>query len=522
MLPIATTFDVIARRRAVLHTIVIDGPRLALASAIVAGVAVRTVPVIVSDFPVNDGGMFYTIVQDIERAHFGFPERLSYNGLGLPFAYAPLSFYLAALVNVIGVPLLDVFRYLPAALASLILFAFVRFARVVTKDPVLTAIATFGFALVPSAYASHITGGGLPRALGVLFMLLALERFITLFETRSRRALVGAGICGALAVLSHTEMGWALAFSVVVLWLFRVRSRRGFVDAVGAAAVAAIIVSPWLVTVLLRYGPSPFLSAFSTGTLDNPVVKLAIFDQTGEPWFPLFAALSVVGMVRVAGERQWWLPAWVLAIGMLDSRSLHILSAIPMAILAAIAVRDVLGPLVTSGRMRIALGAAAIAYGLVTTPMALPDVLRTIPVADRTAMAWAKENTPAGARFLVVTERGWAENSVGEWFPALAGRPSVSTVQGWEWLPDRAFWKQMVRFFAAQSCGSQDAACLDRLRATTGYVFSYVYLPSEKLRQRQDHSPEPCCIPLRMSLERDPRYELVYSQGGAYIFRARE
>ena len=521
MLPIAT-FDVLARRRAALRTIAIDVPRVALIGAIVLGVAVRFFPVLVSDFPVNDGGMFYTIVQDIERAHFGFPERLSYNGLDLPFAYAPLSFYLATLVNLIGVPLLDVFRFLPAVLASLILFAFVRFARAATKDDVLTTIATFGFALVPSAYASHISGGGLPRALGVLFLLLAHERFITLFETRSRAALFGAGVFGALALLSHTEMGWALALSVFVLWLFRARDRRSFVEAAGAAVVAAIVVSPWLVTVLLRYGVSPFLSAFSTGTLDNPAVKLAIFDQTGEPWFPLFAALSIVGMVCVLGKRQWWLPAWILAIGMLDSRSLHILSAIPMAILAAIAVRDVIAPLVTSRRMTIALGAAAIAYGLITTPWALPDVLRTIPTTDRAAMTWVKDNTPADARFLVVTERGWAENSVGEWFPALAERPSVSTVQGWEWLPGRAFWKQMVNFFAAQSCGSQEAECLDQLRATTGYVFSYVYLPSEKLRQRQDHSPESCCAALRLSLEQDPRYELVYSQGGAYIFRMRE
>ena len=175
----------------------------------------------------------------------------------------------------------------------------------------------FAFALVPSAYASHVTGGGLTRALGVLFLLLALERFIVLFETRSRGALVAAGVFGALSLLSHTEMGWALAFSVVVLWLFRARDRRSFFDAALAALVATVVVLPWVLTVLLRYGPSPFVSAFGTGTLDNPAVKLAIFDQTGEPWFPLFGALAIVGMIRVGGLRQWWLPAWILAIGML-------------------------------------------------------------------------------------------------------------------------------------------------------------------------------------------------------------
>lgn len=521
MLPEATSRLVVTRRRVLWRSLAVDTNTAVLIAAIVTGVVVRFRPVLLSDFPVNDGGMFYTVVQDIVRSGFGFPQHLSYNGLDLPFAYAPASFYLAAAIHGLGVGLLDVFRFLPAVLASLILFAFVRFARAVTKNDALTAIATFAFALVPSAYASHVTGGGLTRALGVLFLLLALERFIVLFETRSRGALVAAGVFGALSLLSHTEMGWALAFSVVVLWLFRARDRRSFFDAALAALVATVVVLPWVLTVLLRYGPSPFVSAFGTGTLDNPAVKLAIFDQTGEPWFPLFGALAIVGMIRVGGLRQWWLPAWILAIGMLDSRSLHILSAIPMAILVAIAVRDVLAPLVTTPRLRIALACAAVAYGLVTTPWALPDVLRTIPDTDRAAMSWVRDHTPADARFLVVTERGWAENSVGEWFPALAERPSVSTVQGYEWLPDRAFWAQMVRFFEAQSCGSQDSACLERLRADTGYDFSYVYLPAEKLRQRQDHSAEPCCASLRLSLEQDPHYELVYSESGAYIFRAR-
>ncbi len=521
MIPLATTVEVLARRRALLRSLTIDTRAAALAAAVVIGVAVRFRPVLGSDFPVNDGGMFYTIVRDIERSHLGFPEYLSYNALHIPFAYAPLSFYLAALVNQLGVDLLDVFRFLPAVLASLILVAFVRFARAVTKDAVLTIVATFAFALVPSAYASHITGGGLTRALGLLFMLLALERLTVLYETRSRGALVAAAIFSAGSLLSHMEMGWALAFSAVVLWLFRARDRRSFRDSVLVGLGTLIVVSPWLATTLLRYGPSPFVNAFSTGTLDNPAVKLAIFSQTGEPWFPLFAALSVVGMVRVAGQRRWWLPAWILAIGMLDSRSLHILSAIPMAILVAIAVKEVLAPLVTPPRLRIALAASAVAYGLITTPWALPDVIRTIPRTDRAAMQWVRDNTPQDAPFLVVTERGWAENSVGEWFPALAERPSLSTVQGYEWLPQGAFWTQMRRFFAAQSCGSQDTACLDQVRASAGYDYAYVFVPSEKFTQRQDSSAEPCCSSLVLSMKQDPRYELVYARGGAYVFRFR-
>ncbi len=517
MIPPLAARALVLRPAALIRTRALATPTVALWVAAALGVAVRLRPLL-ADFPLNDGGFFYAIVRDIERA--GIPDRLSYNGLDLPFAYAPLGFYLAALVHALGVGLLDVFRLLPAVLSVLALLAFIRFARTVTKDPVLTAIAAFGFALVPNAYATHVTGGGLPRVLGVLFLLLALERFVVLYQTRRRGALVAAGVFGALALASHAEMGWALAFSTVVLWLYRGRTRRSFVDSALAAGVAALVASPWLVTSVLRYGPAPFLSALGTGTLDNPVASLLTFRQTGEPWFPLFAALAVVGMVRVAGRGDWWLPAWLLAIGLLDSRSFFVLSTIPMSLLVAVAVRDVLAPLVESRRLRVALASAAVAYGLVTTPAALPEIFRSVPPADRAAMGWARANTAADARFLVLSGRYWSDDSVGEWFPALAERRSVVTVQGYEWLPNGAFWTQMRRSYAAESCTSQDTACLDRLRAS-GMRFDYVYIVSEKIGERQDQSDEPCCSALRLSLASDPRYELVYAGGGALIYRVR-
>jgi len=519
VIPVAARVAIL-RPRTLVRSLAVDTPTLATWLAVVIGVLVRFRPVIVSDFPVNDGGMFYTIVRDIERTGSLLPERLSYNGLDAPFAYAPASFWLATLVHALGVDLLDVFRLLPAVLSSLALIAYVRYARAATRDAALTAVATFAFALAPHAYASHITGGGLPRVLAVLFMLLALERFIAVFEAPRAGALAGAAAFSALTLLSHSEMAWALAFSVVVLWLFRARQRRALRDGVMVALGAAVLVSPWLVITIARYGIGPFISAFGTGSLMNPVVRLLIFSQTGEPWFPLFAALALVGMVRVVGRGQWWLPAWVLAIGLLDSRSFHVLSAIPMALLAAIAVRDVLGVFVTDARLRYALAACAVGYGLLATPWAVPQLLRTIPQADRAAMAWASSETPVAARFLVVTERDWTDNAVGEWFPALADRRSVTTVQGSEWLPGGAVWAQLRRSFAAESCGSQDSTCLDRLR-TGSLGFDYVYLPAETLTMRLDSSDAACCASLRLSLRSDPRYELVYSDAGALIFRAR-
>jgi len=52
-----------------------------------------------SDFPLNDGGLFFSMARDLKRAHYALPGEKSYNGADLPFAYPPLGIYLAALAD---------------------------------------------------------------------------------------------------------------------------------------------------------------------------------------------------------------------------------------------------------------------------------------------------------------------------------------------------------------------------------------------------------------------------------------
>jgi len=54
-------------------------------------------------------------------------------------------------------------------------------------------------------------------------------------------------------------------------------------------------------------------------------------------------------------------------------------------------------------------------------------------IDDREAMQWVRQNTPPGARFLLITGK---EQPLGdlaqEWFPVLSGRQSLTTIQGLE------------------------------------------------------------------------------------------
>ena len=72
---------------------------LGLSLAILLGGFVRLAHVIPNDFPLNDGSLFYTMVQDLRAAHYALPDTTSFNQAGIPFAYPPLGLYLAGFLS---------------------------------------------------------------------------------------------------------------------------------------------------------------------------------------------------------------------------------------------------------------------------------------------------------------------------------------------------------------------------------------------------------------------------------------
>src|SRR6185503_19542427 len=69
-----------------------------LAIAIVTGLLLRLGPILLSDFPLRDGGLFVTMANDIRHAGFGLPEFSTYNTGEVPFAYPPLGLYILAIL----------------------------------------------------------------------------------------------------------------------------------------------------------------------------------------------------------------------------------------------------------------------------------------------------------------------------------------------------------------------------------------------------------------------------------------
>ncbi|MGI8548770.1 MAG: hypothetical protein ACR2M1_15815 [Gemmatimonadaceae bacterium] len=531
---------------------------LTLGLAVFLGVVVRARFILASDFPLNDGGLFLVMSQAIADAHFRLPSFVTYNAIHIPFGYSPLAFYVAAAVNeATGMSLTDVLRYVPLVVTSATIVAFLYLARAVLKSRVAVVAAVFAFALVPRSFIWLLMGGGLTRSFGLLFTIMALHQAFLLFTRGRTLHVVLLGVFTALTVLSHLGTAPFLLFSAVLLFLAYGRTARALTGSIAAAILAVVLTAPWWGTVVAAHGFAPFAAAGASGstvfstdaaTRYELFVKLARFGvtTTDEFYFPLVGTLAIIGALVSLTAAEFYLPAWWLVTLLLDVRAGATYAAIPASLLAGIAVAYVLLPLARgqiAGRITgapvasvadrwwerlhrrlnqllpvlipvllVCYGAAA-ALTLEPSRSTAAGLLVGLSPAERSAMRWVATSTPPASRYLVVTPQTWSASRTAEWFPVLANRTSVATVQGSEWLPNHAFARRIAVDSAVESCAFSTTRCLDRVRREDGLTFTHVFIGK---------SPEqPCCTALRASLRSDPSYQVIYDGPGATIAAVR-
>jgi hypothetical protein len=150
-------------------------------------------------------------------------------------------------------------------------------------------------------------------------------------------------------------------------------------------------------------------------------------------------------------------------------------------------------------------------YGLLTfgllsssaATFAHDSPLRAISPGNRDLMAWTKANTPPDARFAVVAGNDfWANDATSEWFPYLAGRVSVGTVQGYEWLGPNRFADQLQAHEDLNRC--QSVACLNAWSEEYQVQFDYVLAGRSPFEGYAVDEDADCCAALRDSLSHDP------------------
>jgi len=458
--------------------------------AVFIGAFVRFNPTLLAGFAINDGGMFAVMVDDLKASRYVLPAFTTYNNLNIPFAYPPLGFYLGRITaDIFGFSAPQALRWVPAFFASLSIPAFYWLALRLLKNKYYASVSTLFFALMPRALSWFVMGGGLTRGPGQFFMLLTLATVIRLYEENRRADIFWAGLFGGLAVMSHPEAAVHTAVSAIFLWIMLSRKPAALIHSIFVGVIVFIVTAPWWLTVVHYHGIQPLLNAAATGQKLLAWAHLVFFIFTEEPYATLIAILGLIGIAHRLIRRDYLLPLWMAIPFFVEGRSAAGPAAIPLAMLAAVGLVDVvlaaiqpsastevaLSDLISSSERNVFL--YVLAYLIFSTYQFGSQLANaTLYPPDQEAMSWVQKNPPADSRFLVLTGTSSVScDSVLEWFPALTGRQSIFTVQGTEWTKGAGFNDYVRSTYPVQECLSTgDASCLDAAVSRSAYDFIYV------------------------------------------------
>lgn len=418
--------------------------------------------------PPGDGGLFYVIVRRLmERP--GDLSPLAWSGMELPLGYPPLGFYLAAALARLGMAPEEAMRavalggtVLAAGAGSVVLW------RLASSPQAAWAAALLLIGL-PRFWAGQLAGGGVTRAPGLFFCLLAWLAALGPSGPRARALLAGA--LAGVAMLFHPEMG--LYGAAGAIFLMAARAEKGTrLQAPGygllVCPVAALVSSPWWASVAVRYGVGTLLgtAAGSQGGAELRLLAPLLPPVYGEaaPWPVAIAAMA--GTVAMAARGRWLplaMAAWLVIV---DPRKGTVAAALPLALGGGEALWALARPLV--GRWQGAAAAAAAGVcALVLWAVAGAHASPAWPLVkagsgDLATMAALDRLLGLDGRVLVLTGQHWARDPWSDWGPALTGREFVLTVQGSEWLGPEEFGARRQRYRAVQECAAAgDVACIE-------------------------------------------------------------
>ena len=418
---------------------------------LVLGAIVRLSWVLRYDFPLNDGGLFFLMTKELIQNHWQLPSFTSYNKLNIPFAYAPLGFYLSGFISVItSCDLLTVFRFLPTVISICTLLAFIFFARKNLIDSFAWVPASVAFALIPRSFEWLIMGGGTPRGLGLLFAILT---FIVVFDAsektlkNQKRVIFLSSLFFACGLASHLETGLFIFWSSGLIFYSRSNSvQRSIFFLCFLLFFGALFSSPWWGQVLALHGITPYINAIQTSSPYQPTRNLfsfvsSIYITFQEERNPIILGAICCGIFSSYLGKQWYLTVWWVLCFFIDLRFAATCSTIPGALLIGCAVKEAYQK-IPQLNYRFAFRVTTfvcVSFSLASLWTSTDkgyhgNALSSLSVQDRLLFEKIKNTTPQNSSFILITDKPWEIDKFSEWFPVLAERQSVFTPQGQEWL----------------------------------------------------------------------------------------
>jgi hypothetical protein len=510
-----------------------DIDKFFLILTIIFGAALRLFPVIRSDFPLVDGGMFFSMIRDLQAANYSLPVFTSYNHQQIVYAYPPFAFYFTGAVNSLtGIPLLKLIQWQPVVINVLTLVVVYYFAKRFTRSSTKGLLVTFIFSLTPNSYRWQIVGGGLTRSFGALFAFLFTYFAYRLFHDKddSLFGIISAILSGALVALSHPEWALQAAFSGFLIFLLWGKDWRTFRKSAIIVFSILALTAFWWITMLQRYGIHTYLNV-TTATINRLLFFLPFISLqfTGET-ITFIAVFALIGVFVAIARRDYFLLIWGMGCLLMDPRGGIPFSLLPFSILAMISITDLIAPFILKSRNSednpwwdfLKQPAGMLFFGFfavfcIINAFILSNVISThyLSSDEQKAMLWVKENSGYDDKFLVLgSQENPIHSSLTEWFPALADRLSITTVQGQEWFGK--YLHAMDTFALYQQCLMGDFQCVKDVNQKSGLQENCIFISFENSPQKPEKNN------LYLSLMESSQFNQVYSSSEVKIFCLKE
>ncbi len=498
-----------------------------------ASLIIRIIFVFKVDFPLNDGGLFYPVVEDIGNNNFRLPFYFNYNKANIPFAYPPLGFYAAAaLTAVMGISVLDVLHIVPLIISILAVGAFYLLTAEITRNKSIALICATLFASMPRTFEWTIMGAGLTRSFGFFFALLCLWQTSYALRTGKALAVGAAGLFTGLTFLSHPEQSVFVLSSQLVMF-FAYRRMNALISIARIILIGLFVAAPWVFLIVSRHGIEPFVSSFQTGEwLGYGVISLLTFQFMTQSSTVILVFLQLAGLLYALVRGNTLLVLWAFSPFLLSGRNAELFASVPLTIMAGTFVHSFLWPRISHIRSKnlgkhmnlMILSTACITVFIFFHILVIPWISLSENIWNRNAlsknhrngMEWVAHNTSEDSQFIIVNDiPDWLymADSLGEWFPAITKRVNVSVLQGYEWVPNQEFARRRAHLKALKDCFHESLYCYEAWAEKNRIRFTHFFIQKETY-----WTGDECCRWLQDSLEQSSRYIRVYENDDVSVW----
>ena len=496
------------------------------------GLAVVAIYLATNDYPAYGAGLYIETADTVRANGYALPATVPHYGPeGVPFAYPPLLFYVLAVLRDLGAGAFSTSLYLPPLVTVAALVPAYLLGRDMVGDRRAGTATALLVVLNPQVLEWHVSAGGLVRAPAFVFALWGSYAALRIFRDADPEWVLPGLLSVALVAHTHPTYTIFTVATYLLFWAGYDRSPHGLVRGAVVGLGALALALPWLATVAGHHGIGVFSGAAGThGGLFGVVYRL-------REWGPTGALVPMAAAVGLLGTRHRVLGAWTVAVWLLFAQPRFTYAVGAVSIVAAVvectergyteraaalATRALGGATsdgATGGVQPGALARVAVTALVVLSLAGLGGVGYEFAGSDETtpefvddddtaAMAWAAQQTPTGATFVVLGDAA-------EWFPVYTDRTILVSPWGAEWRGPDSYGRQLGAFVNGSRCVNR--SCAEAAMAAVDADPDYVYLPKGEYTVRGEY--ERANGTLVASFAESPRYERAFENDGVVIFR---